>query len=361
MTLDANGALSINSAITNAITVNGTGGTGSRIQVLNDVGVGLAALTYASTYVGGTAVGVGANGTVFGATGGNLGIACKSGSSIIFGGDINSSSGERMRISSAGDVGIGVTPSGSYKLEVAGAASFNGNTLLQAGFLRIVDGGSAATPSIQPGNDNNTGMYWVGSDTLGFTTGGTQCAAFTSQGQLNTYANSTGYIAVLQNASANPLGVRSHYSGAAPNGTGNVFFIATDTAGTKFTVRSNGGIANYSANNVNLSDRREKRDFEPSGDYLEKLCQIPVQKFRYISQAEDDDTLSIGVIAQDVQAICPELVMESDWSNGDEDSGEKMRLSIYQTDLEYAMLRAIQELKEELDSVKSELATLKSK
>ena len=301
------------------------------------------------------------------ASSGTLRVRSPSGGLVLIGSPFSDAVGfetaatERMRIDSSGNLGIGVVPSGTYKLEVAGAASFSGNTQLSTGYFRTVDGGSAAVPSIQPGNDTNTGMYWVGSDTLGFTTGGTQCGAFTSQGQLNVYANSTGYITVLQNAAASPLGVRSHYSGAAPNGTGNVFFIATDTAGTKFTVRSNGGIANYSANNVNLSDRREKRDFEPSGDYLEKLCQIPVQKFRYISQAEDDDTLSIGVIAQDVQAICPELVMESDWSNGDEDSGEKMRLSIYQTDLEYAMLRAIQELKEELDSVKSELATLKSK
>jgi len=36
-----------------------------------------------------------------------------------------------------------------------------------------------------------------------------------------------------------------------------------------------------------------------------------------------------------------------------------MRLSIYQTDLQYALMKCIQELKSELDSVKAELATLK--
>jgi hypothetical protein len=49
--------------------------------------------------------------------------------------------------------------------------------------------------------------------------------------------------------------------------------------------------------------------------------------------------------------------MESDWSA--EKDGSKMRLSIYQTDLQYALMKCIQELKAELDTVKAELATLK--
>jgi hypothetical protein len=48
--------------------------------------------------------------------------------------------------------------------------------------------------------------------------------------------------------------------------------------------------------------------------------------------------------------------MESNWGTKDE---PKMRLSIYQTDLQYALMKSIQELKAELDSVKAELQTLK--
>jgi len=45
------------------------------------------------------------------------------------------------------------------------------------------------------------------------------------------------------------------------------------------------------------------------------------------------------------------LVMESDWSS--ERDGSKMRLSIYQTDLQYALMKAIQELKAEFDAYKA--------
>ena len=251
----------------------------------------------------------------------------------------------KTTISADGFVGINKTP--SVPLDVSGSIHSDG-------VIRNTNGGSAAAPSIQPGNDADTGMYWDGTNTISFATAGTRKAQIGSDGVVLTFANSSAsYGLYMTNSNASPLGIRSTYSGAAPNGTGNVFYLASDTVGTKFTVRSNGGIANYQANDANLSDRREKKDFAPCGDYLEKLCQIPVQKFRYINQAADDDGLSIGVTAQDVQAVFPELVAESDWSNGEEGSEPVMRLSIYQTDLQYVMMRAIQELKAEFDAYKA--------
>jgi hypothetical protein len=102
---------------------------------------------------------------------------------------------------------------------------------------------------------------------------------------------------------------------------------------------SNGGLSNFSANNVNLSDQREKKDIQLAGSYLEKICAIPVKTFLFNDQTDSD--LNLGVIAQDVQAVAPELVSESDWGTKDE---PKMRLSIYQTDFQYALMKSIQEL-----------------
>jgi hypothetical protein len=65
---------------------------------------------------------------------------------------------------------------------------------------------------------------------------------------------------------------------------------------------------------------------------------------------EDDGGLTLGVVAQDVQAVAPELVMESNWGT---DDNPKMRLSIYQTDLQYALMKALQELKAEFDAYKA--------
>ena len=104
-----------------------------------------------------------------------------------------------------------------------------------------------------------------------------------------------------------------------------------------------------------MSDRREKKDFEPAKSYLDIICQVPVQTFRYIDQVDEAKTL--GVVAQDLQAVAPEFVTEINWGNPE--SGEKLRLSVYETDLMYALMKCVQELKTELDTVKAELSTLK--
>ena len=135
----------------------------------------------------------------------------------------------------------------------------------------------------------------------------------------------------------------SMYSGSttpsAPTGT------------LRVNITTNGGIANFQANDSNLSDRREKTNFAPATSYLDKICAIPVQTFNYIDQnLEEDGGLTLGVVAQDVQAVAPELVNESNWGT---DEAPKVRLSIYQTDLQYALMKCIQELKAEFDAYKA--------
>ena len=155
------------------------------------------------------------------------------------------------------------------------------------------------------------------------------------------------------------LGVGIKYSASVPNSTAQEFLYCEDTSAVRLKILSNGGIANYSANNTNLSDRLEKMNFAPAGSYLDKICAIPVQTYNYIDQnLEEDDGLTLGVVAQDVQAIAPELVMESNWAGKDEEP--KMRLSIYQTDLQYALMKCIQEQQTLITQLQADVAALKS-
>ena len=162
--------------------------------------------------------------------------------------------------------------------------------------------------------------------------------------------------AFVVNSNATPYGMTTYYSGATPNNTSSPFYNATD--GTKrFEVRSNGGVANYSANNVNLSDIREKTNIKLAGSYLDKICAIPVKTFNYIDQnIKEDGGLTLGVIAQDVQAIAPELISELNLGTIEE---PKERLSIYQTDLQYALMKCIQEQQALIIQLQADVAALK--
>jgi hypothetical protein len=164
------------------------------------------------------------------------------------------------------------------------------------------------------------------------------------------------YVANFNNSNATPYGIRLLHN-TDSNGTGNDFFVCIGNATIRATIRSNGGLANYSANNVNLSDRREKTNFAPAKSYLDTICAIPVQTFNYIDQSEDDPGLTLGVVAQDVQAVAPELVMESNWGTAEE---PKQRLSIYQTDLQYALMKCVQELKAQNDELRARVAALEA-
>jgi len=148
-------------------------------------------------------------------------------------------------------------------------------------------------------------------------------------------------------------------SGQTPNNNTSRFLTCNDSTTDRAYIYSNGGIGNYSANNVNLSDRREKTNFAPATSYLDKICSIPVQTFNYIDQnLEEDGGLTLGVVAQDVQAVAPELVNERNWGT---DEAPKMRLSIYQTDLQYALMKCIQEQQALIQSLTDRLTALEAK
>jgi hypothetical protein len=296
----------------------------------------------------------------------------------------NASGSEGMRLTSTG-LGIGTSSPGT-KLHVTGSNGL---------FVQFLNSANNTGEGIVFGSGTNLGrMSTNGASTaMAFEINAVEKARITSGGDFRVKgagtAGSTEAFQVSGSAPADAarldssgnflvgttnssttvgVGVKTINSGTEP-----VVSIVSDTAsasasafilyntnatnnGYRFYVQYNGGISNYQGNDANLSDRREKTNFAPAKSYLDTICAIPVQTFNYIGQSEDDPGLTLGVVAQDVQAVAPELVMESDWGTKEE---PKMRLSIYQTDLQYALMKCIQELKSELDSVKAELATLK--
>jgi hypothetical protein len=291
---------------------------------------------------------------------------------------------QRMTIDTSGNVGIGTTSPNIYSTgdatNILGiqASGTNKNGLI------AVAGTGTGYGGIEFGNATirRSGIYTLDGSALAFYTNGTNSGTGLSErmridssgnllvGTTSNYGGrrldlrggTTGNFLVSitnQTSSGTPYGLQLLYASLTPNNTDSFFYTAGDATATRFQVYSNGGIANYSGNNVNLSDAREKTNVELAGNYLNKICAIPVKTFNYIDQnREEDDGLTLGVIAQDVEAVAPELVMESNWGTQDE---PKMRLSIYQTDLQYALMKSIQELKATVDAQAARIAALESK
>ena len=79
--------------------------------------------------------------------------------------------------------------------------------------------------------------------------------------QSNNSALLTGLFTSSAATSTNQYGIRIDLAGD-PNNTSNYFAQGQGTATERWTLRSNGGLANYSANDVNLSDATTKTGFE---------------------------------------------------------------------------------------------------
>jgi hypothetical protein len=294
---------------------------------------------------------------------------------------------QAMTLDASGNLGIGLTPPANSAKALYISGYVGGYAAISAGasggdYGRIGFGFAITSTS-------NTYTYANGdfASQIGFASGGlqfftapsgisgntitfTQAMTLDNSGNLlvGTTSGTTNIIKndrnndqtlYVQNANNSvPFGIYINYPNAAPNSTSAWFVSCRDSGTNRMQVYSNGGIANFSGNDVNLSDRREKINFSPAKSYLDVICAIPVQTFNYIDQSEDDPGLTLGVVAQDVQAVAPELVLESNWGTVDE---PKMRLSIYQTDFQYALMKCIQEQQGMIQSLTDRITQLENK
>lgn len=288
-----------------------------------------------------------------------------------------------ITVDASQNVGIGTTtPSQKFDLTATGSA----NAILVAQNTTATSGGG----QLRAGNPQNTFIFGVDTNSGGLTGtanssffyGGNAPIVFLPNGAEKMRLDTSGNLlvgitsavgkATIQASSTDAnqpalyLQCNKNYAGIQGlnvtmgntfNDTGHQFISCTDGTPTlRFEVRSNGGIANYSANNVNLSDETVKKDITPAKNYLSILNQIPVVTFLLNDQTDTD--LNLGVTAQSVKAVAPELVGTMNIGTEEEPN---VKLAIYETDLKYAMLKAIQELSAQVTALQSDNAALKAK
>ena len=145
---------------------------------------------------------------------------------------------------------------------------------------------------------------------------------------------------------------------SASNNTYHYFNENATNNGYRFYVNVNGGVYNFSGNNSNLSDERTKENIELASNYLGKICAIPVKTFNYKDEPTGEQK-TLGVIAQDVEAVAPELVNNEGF--GETKEGEQPLKSIYTTDIMFAMMKAIQEQQALISDLTTRLTTLEGK
>ena len=114
-------------------------------------------------------------------------------------------------------------------------------------------------------------------------------------------------------------------------------------------------MANYSANNQNLSDRNVKKDIAPAAGTWDCLKEWEIVNFRYKDQPDDSD-LNMGVIAQQVAESCPEVI--TTFQEAAEDQPEK--LGVKEQQMMWMAIKALQEAQLRIEQLEAKVAALEA-
>ena len=248
----------------------------------------------------------------------------------------NTAASYRMVIDSSGNVGIGQTPTGTYKLEV------NGN--MAGGFLNVFGTGTPAN-----------GINNVTTNALGFFTNSTERARIDSGGNA-VFGNSgaasntptTGMCLMQNGGTIGSIGI-GHATGTA---TGNTYLHFCYNGSSIGNVTQNGTTAvSYNTS----SDYRLKTAVQPMTSGLATVAALKPVTYKWNA----DDSIGEGFIAHELQDVIPLAV------TGEKDAADADGNPVYQG-VDYSkivvhLVAAVQEQQAQIEELKARVAALEAK
>ena len=284
---------------------------------------------------------------------GNYYIGCNNANFIQF----YTSNTDRMAITAAGNVGIGTT-SPSDILDVQknqnGITNFyfrNTDTTNSSSraYINLISG----TVSLLIKAIHGDHTYLTPSSGSDLYLGYNNSTRITSGGLVLVGGASHTDGSMFQSPSANTT-LNAYRQTTGDSGIMGFYSNQTSTKNVVAYIRCDGGLANYSANNLNLSDERTKNSIIPIESYWDKFKAIQIVKFKYNGQVHDD--YNIGVIAQQVETIAPEFVSNEGWGL-DENNKQDLK-SIYESDLHHATIKVLQEAMTKIEEQQIQIQNL---
>jgi hypothetical protein len=290
---------------------------------------------------------------------------------------------EAMRLDSSGNVGIG-TASPTDSLGYGRALDIQ-STAGAALYLRDSDATSEYTwLSYEGGATKATTIGNTAAGPMIFATNGSNRMRIDSSGNVginvaspaatldvfgrgkietNTDVNPVLRVGATNGGSAT-IGCYSGYFSGNPNNTTASFFQGfSSTSTNRISIWSNGNIQNSNNSYGSLSDEKLKENIVDATPKLSDLMQVRIRNYNL---KYDPEHKQIGVIAQELEPLFPGMIDEtSDIDMEGNDLGTTTKSVKYSVFVPM-LIKAIQEqqtiindIKAELDNVKTELATLK--
>jgi len=158
---------------------------------------------------------------------------------------------------------------------------------------------------------------------------------------------SQGYALILRNSNTATTNNSVIQLNQATSGSDGYFMICRQgdpNSGTnRLFIFSNGNVQNFSNSYGGISDERLKENIVDATPKLDDLMKVKIRNYNFIGQEDKQ----IGVIAQEIENVFPNLVEDTK-----DPESEETTKSVKYSVLVPIMLKAIQELKAEVDSLK---------
>ena len=314
-------------------------------------------------------------------------------------------SSERMRIDSSGNVLVGATAT-PYSSRFAIFGAKDATAGLPMNQLQVFDTTAQTTnvggaisfggyydstnytgwASIAGNKENSTSGNYAGY--LGFYTrpnGGsnTERARIDSSGNFGigtTSPSSYGTLGIVQAGNASAIGYRctnasytseTFFLGADRNTTNNTFYyIAAYNYGAtayKFRVADSGTVTNTTGTYTTISDLKLKQDITDASSQWNDIKALRIVNYRlkeYV-QNDPDSKPFLGLIAQEVEQVCPGLVEEQEDVIPDEDgklikNGEVTK-GVKTSILYMKAVKALQEAMERIETLEAQNAAFEAR
>lgn len=144
-------------------------------------------------------------------------------------------------------------------------------------------------------------------------------------------------------------------------GTSSVNICMTINSSGNLTISGNTAVKSAGTAWANPSDARLKNNVVSYTRGLNELVQIQPKSFTFNGKAGSVAGLStVGIIADEIEQVLPSTVQKR-WDKLNPDDAQQTEIKYFDaSELTWVMVNAIKELKNELDSLKTQLATFKN-
>ena len=154
--------------------------------------------------------------------------------------------------------------------------------------------------------------------------------------------------------------------------SGSAIIEFQNSSTTPAYIRLDGGLANFQANDVNLSDEREKKNIVNLDSTWDCLKHWELKKFHYNDQADTEDK-KYGVIAQQIAPHCPEVIddwvkqeakeaeLDSDGNVVTPDKEEIVRMGVKEQQMMWMAIKALQEAQTRIETLEAHNASIEAR